>query len=60
MTRMIPIENSRQVGVLVASSISILIATASVGLRLVAKSIWNRLDCSDYCIIAALVGRMSM
>lgn len=55
MTQMIPIENSRQVGILVASSISILIAAASVGLRLVAKSIWNRFDCSDCCIIAALL-----
>jgi hypothetical protein len=59
MMETIPIENGQQVSILVTSSISILIAIVSVGLRLVAKSIGNRIDYSDYCIIAALVGQTS-
>ena len=55
MTVAIPIENSKQVSILVLSSVSIVLATVCVGLRLVAKTISNRLDYSDYCIIAALV-----
>lgn len=55
MVMKVPIENGRQVGVLVASSISIFIAAVSVGLRLVAKRLSTGLDYSEYCIIAALV-----
>ncbi|KAH6867157.1 hypothetical protein BKA58DRAFT_461125 [Alternaria rosae] len=60
MMGMIPIENSRQVGILVTSFISILIVTVSVGLRLVAKSMRNSLDCSDYCIIAASLWNIAL
>ncbi|KAF1837686.1 hypothetical protein BDW02DRAFT_490820 [Decorospora gaudefroyi] len=56
----IPIENGRQVGILVVSSISIAIATIFVGLRIVAKSISNRFDYSDYCIIAALIWNVAL
>jgi hypothetical protein len=59
MTEMISIENGQQVSIMVTSSISILIAIVSVGLRLVARSIGNKIDYSDYCIIAALVGQIS-
>ncbi|KAF2204466.1 hypothetical protein GQ43DRAFT_446691 [Delitschia confertaspora ATCC 74209] len=55
MVKSVPIENSGQVGILVASSVSIFIAALSVGLRLLAKRISSRFDYSDYCIIAALV-----
>ena len=55
MTSIVPIENSGQVGVLVASAIAIFIVVLFVGLRLIAKRIGSRLDYSDYCIIAALV-----
>jgi len=55
MTVMIPIENGQQVGILVTSSISILMVIVAVGLRLVAKRIANRIDYRDYCILAALV-----
>ena len=54
----IPIENGQQVGILVTSSISILIVIVAVGLRLVAKKIADRIDYSDYCILAAAVGRI--
>jgi hypothetical protein len=59
MTDTIPIENGQQVGILVTSLISILIVIVAVGLRLVAKWIANRIDYSDYCILAASVGQMS-
>ena len=55
MTSIVPIENSGQVGVLVASAIAIFIVVLFVGLRLIAKRIGSRLDYSDYCIVAALV-----
>ncbi|XP_014550951.1 hypothetical protein COCVIDRAFT_20708 [Bipolaris victoriae FI3] len=55
MTGMISIENGQQVSITVTSFISILIAIVSVGLRLVARSIGNKIDYSDYCIIAALL-----
>lgn len=51
----IPIENSAQVGILVASSVSIFIASIAVFLRLIAKRMAGGLDYSEYCIIAALV-----
>ena len=57
MTGMISNENGQQVSIIVTSSIYILIAFVSVGLRLVARSIGNRIDYSDYCIIVALVGQ---
>jgi hypothetical protein len=40
---------------LVASTISIVIAAVSVGLRLIAKRMSSGLDYSEYCIVAALV-----
>ena len=55
MAMTVPIENSNQIGIVVSSSISILLAAVSVGLRLVAKRIGLGLDYSDYCIVAALV-----
>jgi hypothetical protein len=58
MTDTIPIENGQQVGVLVTSSISIFIVIVAVGLRLVAKKIANRIDYSDYCILAASVSQV--
>jgi hypothetical protein len=57
-TETIPIDNGQQVGVLVTSSISILIVIVAVGLRIVAKKIGNRIDYSDYCILAAAVSRI--
>jgi hypothetical protein len=51
----VPIENSNQVGILVASSLSIALVTVTVGLRLVAKRLSAGLDYSDYCIVGALV-----
>jgi hypothetical protein len=53
----IPIENNLQVSVLVTSAVSIVIATVAVTLRLIGKRIANRIDLSDYCIVAALVRR---
>jgi len=50
-----PIETKSQIGILVASMFSIFIFLLFVGLRLFAKHIGSRLDCSDYCIVAALV-----
>ncbi|KAF2275265.1 uncharacterized protein EI97DRAFT_494860 [Westerdykella ornata] len=50
----VPIENSGQVGLIVASCISIFIVAVSVALRLVAKSISSGIDYSEYCILAAL------
>ena len=55
---MVPIENGRQVGMLAISAVSIATAVVFVGLRLVAKSMGNRIDYSDYCIVAALVSRL--
>ena len=55
MAVMVPIENGEQIGSLVTSSISILMVIVAVGLRLVAKRIANRIEYSDYCILAALV-----
>ena len=57
-TETIPIDNGQQVGVLVTSSISILIVIVAVGLRIVAKKIGNRIDYSDYCILSAAVSRI--
>jgi hypothetical protein len=51
----IPIENPNQINILVSSSVSILIAAISVGLRLLAKRIGRGLDHSDCCIVVALV-----
>lgn len=51
----VPIENSRQIGVLVTGSISIFIATVAVGLRIIAKCIGFGFDWSDFCILTALV-----
>jgi hypothetical protein len=59
MESRIPIENNAQVGILVASSVSIFIAAVSVGLRLLAKRLAGGLDYSEYCIIAALVCMLS-
>jgi hypothetical protein len=56
MINTVPIETKSQIGILVASIFSILIVLLFVGLRLFAKHIGSRLDCSDYCIVAALVG----
>jgi hypothetical protein len=53
----IPVENGNQVGILVTSALSILIAAISVCLRLMAKNIGLGFDYSDYCILAALVCR---
>ncbi|KAF1942905.1 hypothetical protein EJ02DRAFT_421705 [Clathrospora elynae] len=55
MTIPVAIQNAKHIGVLITSSMSILIATVSVGLRLIAKCIGNRIDYSDYCIVAALL-----
>jgi len=52
----IPIENSRQVSILVTSTLSIIIPTILVGLRFYVRRTLNRsLDASDLCIFAALV-----
>lgn len=51
----VPIENSGQVGIIAASSVSIFLATSLVALRLVAKRISVEIDYSDYCIVLGLV-----
>lgn len=52
----IPIETSRQVGVLVISALCILIPCILVALRFVAKRrVLGKLDASDYCIFVASV-----
>lgn len=58
MHRTIPIENGRQLSIVIASSISISIAVIAVGLRLAAKRIRNRVDGSDWCIVVACVSFM--
>ncbi|TID21244.1 P-loop containing nucleoside triphosphate hydrolase protein [Venturia nashicola] len=51
---MIPIENSGQVGIIVASAASMILATSLVALRLVAKRISVGIDYSDYSILLGL------
>lgn len=52
----IPIENGRQVGMIVTSTLAIIIPTVLVGLRFWAgRIVRRRLDASDLCIFAALV-----
>ncbi|KAL2139585.1 hypothetical protein VTI28DRAFT_4957 [Corynascus sepedonium] len=52
----IPIENSRQVAMLVTSAFSMIIPTILVGLRFWAgHKIRRRLDASDACIVMALI-----
>ncbi|KAK4102572.1 hypothetical protein N658DRAFT_423405 [Parathielavia hyrcaniae] len=52
----IPIENGRQIAMIVTSTLAIIVPTALVGLRFWAGRIANRrLDASDACIFAALV-----
>ncbi|KAK3360601.1 integral membrane protein [Lasiosphaeria hispida] len=52
----IPIENNRQVAIIVTSTLSIIIPTILVGLRFYVRRILHRsLDASDLCIFAALV-----
>jgi hypothetical protein len=52
---MIPIENGSQVGILVLSTFSIVLAAVAVMLRLIARNITKKIDFSDYCIVVALV-----
>jgi hypothetical protein len=52
---MVPIDNSNQVGVIAASSVSLFLATTLVALRLLAKRMGAGVDYSDYCIVLALV-----
>ncbi|KAF9697828.1 hypothetical protein EKO04_004378 [Ascochyta lentis] len=54
MKMTVPIENGGQIGILIASAVSIFTVVFFVSLRLIAKWIGSRLDYSDYCIIAAL------
>jgi hypothetical protein len=54
----IPIGNREQVGVLITSSISVLIVIVVVGLRIIARKIRNRIDYSDYCILVTAVSRI--
>lgn len=53
----IPIENGRQVGIIVTSALSIAVPTILVGLRFWARCIvlHRSLDASDLCIFAALI-----
>lgn len=51
----VPIENAGQVGIITASSLSILLAISLVALRLAAKKISLGIDYSDYCILLGLV-----
>jgi hypothetical protein len=52
----IPIENSRQVAIIVTSVFSIVIPTILVGLRFyVRQTLHRKLDASDLCIFAALI-----
>ncbi|KAK4238353.1 hypothetical protein C8A03DRAFT_33647 [Achaetomium macrosporum] len=52
----IPIENGRQIAMIVTSTLAIVITTLLVGLRFWAGRIINRrLDASDLCIFAALI-----
>ncbi|KAK4121770.1 hypothetical protein N657DRAFT_576470 [Parathielavia appendiculata] len=51
----IPIENGRQIAMIVTSTLAIIVPTVLVGLRFWAGHITNRrLDASDACIVAAL------
>jgi hypothetical protein len=52
---MVPIENSNQVGIIAASTVSMFLATSLVALRLLAKRLGSGVDYSDYCIVLALV-----
>jgi hypothetical protein len=52
---MIPFENNLQVGIILLSTFSILLAVVAVVLRLIARHMKKKIDYSDYCIIAALV-----
>ena len=56
MIKTAPIETKSQFGVLVASILSSRNVVLFDGLRLFAKHVGSRLDCSNYCIVAALVG----
>lgn len=57
----IPIENGKQVGMLVTSAFSIAIPTTLVSLRFWARRIVRRpLDASDFCIFAALLFTISL
>ncbi|KAK1751358.1 hypothetical protein QBC47DRAFT_364381 [Echria macrotheca] len=52
----IPIENSRQVAMIVTSTLSIIIPTILVGLRFYVRQMMQRsIDASDLCIFAALI-----
>jgi hypothetical protein len=54
--RTIPVENGKQVGIIVTSALSIIIPTILVFLRFWARRILNRrIDASDLCILAALI-----
>lgn len=60
MVKPVPIENGRQVGILITSSISIFIVVLSVVLRLIAKNMVSKLDNSDYCIVGALLSNTAL
>ena len=60
MVKAVPIENSRQIGVIVSAVIGIVLATVFVILRLVAKRMSSGFDYSDYCVLAALVRHFAM
>ncbi|KAH4002440.1 hypothetical protein HBI13_137840 [Parastagonospora nodorum] len=51
----VSIENGIQVGILITSSVPIMIATAAVTLRIIGKCIGFEFDWSDLCILTALV-----
>jgi hypothetical protein len=52
---MIPFENNLQVGIILLSTFSIVLALVAVVLRLIARHMKKKIDYGDYCIIAALV-----
>ncbi|KAF2714584.1 hypothetical protein K504DRAFT_478026 [Pleomassaria siparia CBS 279.74] len=51
----VPIENSGQVSIIAASSVSMFLATLLVALRLMSKRMSVGIDHSDYCIVLGLV-----
>lgn len=54
-TMKVSIENGNQIDILITSSVSTMIATVAVALRIIAKCIGFGFDRSDLCILTALV-----
>ncbi|KAH7081547.1 hypothetical protein BKA63DRAFT_530547 [Paraphoma chrysanthemicola] len=60
MVEAVPIENAKQRSILWASSLSMVVATVLVVLRIIAKRIGSRIDYSDYCILLAWIANIGL